>query len=369
MGLTMKRILDRYDDCNKFSLTGSILGYKITEEEFLNAILKCEEFNKEEKRKFYEKNKDKIIDYPEFDDLYDEIKQECYAYDSEENREFYINKYFNDNKIKQYKDFGMTKEDIEKMKNNFFHCTSIVDQVGKTTKYGKEYPGFFWHLYHDIAMNIDRQKNKESYFINTERNPLESIPEELKEYFLYYEISYFNSVTMSSGLMINYYFNLNEDTKKYLLKFRNDFCIDGLEDLTLYKDDEMKFYSCTHEEYNSIEFDYKNMSSEEIIDFINDEYYEENNDKVIEIVSKIINMNDGMKFSFKEIGINSKILMDKIYRICDLLGLRLISYRSEEQDFSQITEDIDFKKVLEISPILCDVDDIIVKKSDNLKFM
>ena len=131
----------------------------------------------------------------------------------------------------------------------------------------------------------------------------------------------------------------------------------------------MKFYSCTHEEYNSIEFDYKNMSSEEIIDFINDEYYEENNDKVIEIVSKIINMNDGMKFSFKEIGINSKILMDKIYRICDLLGLRLISYRSEEQDFSQITEDIDFKKVLEISPILCDVDDIIVKKSDNLKFM
>mgnify|MGYP003306309482 CR=1 FL=1 len=48
-------------------------------------------------------------------------------------------------------------------------------------------------------------------------------------------------------------------SKKYLLQFRNDFCMGDLEDLTLYKDDEMKFYSCTHEGYNSIEIDYKDM--------------------------------------------------------------------------------------------------------------
>ena len=31
--------------------------------------------------------------------------------------------------------------------------------------------------------------------------------------------------------MINYYFKLNDDTKKYLLQFRNDFYLSELEDL------------------------------------------------------------------------------------------------------------------------------------------
>lgn len=78
--------------------------------------------------------------------------------------------------------------------------------------------------------------------------------------------------------MINYYFNLNSETKKYLLKFQDDFCLEPLEDLTLYKEDEIKFYSCTHEgfntisveQYKSIENDYKNMTNDEILDFIND---------------------------------------------------------------------------------------------------
>ena len=47
--------------------------YTITEEEFYKALDRIEEHNKETKRKFYEDNKDKFVNYPEFDVLYDEI--------------------------------------------------------------------------------------------------------------------------------------------------------------------------------------------------------------------------------------------------------------------------------------------------------
>ena len=390
----MSKIINRFDDCNKFSLTGKVSRYNvtisqeeyekktknmnpreinkymeqfiekytITEEEFYKALDRIEEHNKETKRKIYEDNKDRLVNYPEFDELYDEIKQECIDFDCEENREFYINKHYSDDKIKQYKDMGITEEEINEMKNDFFHYSFIADNVGKSTKYGKENRGFFWNLYHDIAMMIDRRNDKNKYCISNGKSPLEQIPVELKEHFLYYEISYFNSVTISSGLMINYYFKLNEDTKKYLLQFRNDFCMRDLEDLTLYKDDEMKFYSCTHEGYNSIEIDYKDMSDDEIIDFINDEYYEEDNDEIIEIVNKLINMEVGNKFSFKEIGITSKMLMDKICYVSGCLNLILVSLKDKEHNYSKINANGDFEKVDEIPAFLCNVDDVIVKQ-------
>ena len=127
-----------------------------------------------------------------------------------------------------------------------------------------------------------------------------------------------------------------------------------LDDLTIYKDNKVEFYSCTHESFNSIKLDYKSMSDVEILEFINDEYCEENiidvdmikelnsddeslfiecfgvsskeemldfaNDErsgknkenTIEIINKLISMEEGTKFSFKELGISSKMLMNKI---------------------------------------------------------
>ena len=394
MGLTMKKILNKYEDCNKFSLTGKvsrynitipreeyereiqkinpkdrrkfleqyIVKYNVTEDEFLNALVKIEEHNKDEKRKIYENNKEKFVNYPEFDKLYDEIKQECYDFDCEENRQFYINKHYSDDKLEKYRKMGMSDEEINEMKENFFRCSFIVDQVGKITKYGNEYMGFFWNLYHDIAMNIERQKNKEIYCINNGKSPLEQIPLELKEHFLYYEVSYFNSVTISGGLMINYYFKFNDETKKYLLRFRNDFYLRDLEDLTLYKDDEIRFSSCTHEEFNSIELDYKNMSDDEILDFINDEYFEEDNDKVVEIVNKIITMEVNTKFSFKELDVSSKTLMNKICMICGKLNLQLVSFENKEHSLATVTENGSFEKVKGLPASLCNIEDIIEKK-------
>lgn len=190
----MNNILNKFDDCNKFSLTGKVSRYNITisqeeyenktkkmnsreinkymeqfiekymvtEEEFFRALEMIENRIKEEKRKIYENSKEKFVNYPEFDELYEEIKRECYEFDCEENRQFYINKYYGDDKIEKYLKMGMTEEEINEMKNDFFRCSFIADNVGKTTKYGNEYRGFFWKFYHDIAMMIDRKNDKKS---------------------------------------------------------------------------------------------------------------------------------------------------------------------------------------------------------------
>jgi len=281
----MKKILEKYSDCNTFSLTGGVFGYHITEDEFYNALNEMELYNKEKLRKMYDDNREKFVNYPEFDELYEEIKQECLDFDSEENRKKRIEEYYTEEVIKQYKEMGITDEQINRMKENGFSCSCIVDDVGKKTKYGSECPDFFWWLYNEIAMNIERYNDKKKYFVDNEKDLLDRIPKELKEHFLYYEISFYNSVTIKSILIVNYYFKLNDETKNYLLQFRNDFCLDNLEDLTLYKDNEEKFSSCTHEGYNSIEFDYKKMTNDEIIEFINDEYFKEDNSKIIYVVN------------------------------------------------------------------------------------
>ena len=70
------------------------------------------------------------------------------------------------------------------------------------------------------------------------------------------EISFETHCTKSAALFETYYFELNDITKKWLLKYKSVFDFSDeypgdLQDLALYKDDELKFSSCTHEEYRS----------------------------------------------------------------------------------------------------------------------
>lgn len=360
MGLTMQKILDKYSDCDTFSLTGGVVGYNVSDKEFLNALNKIESMTKEEKRAIYENNKDKFMDYPEFDVLYEEVQEECYNFNSKENKQKYIDKNFDRYFIAKMKKSGMTNEEINAMKENFFSCSFIADDVGDKTKYGKENGDFFWGFYHDIAMNIDRQKSMKKYCVKNEKNLLDQIPQEIKKHFLHYEVSFFNTVTISDRLMVNYYFRLNDETKKYLLNFRNDFCLDELQDLTLYKDNEIEFYSCAHEGYNSIEVNYKNMSNKEIIDFINDEFWEEDNDIIIEVVSKLINMEVNNKFSFRELGIIDEELKEKICSVCDKLKLVLVSSTTNLNNWN-IIDNGEFEQVEYLPAILCSIEDLIEK--------
>lgn len=46
-------------------------------------------------------------------------------------------------------------------------------------------------------------------------------------------------------------FRLNDKTKKWLKQFKSDYDLEGLEDLALYKGDELLFSSCTHEVFHN----------------------------------------------------------------------------------------------------------------------
>lgn len=362
MGLTMHKILNKFNDCNIFSLTGNALDYHISEDEFINALNKIKQKDKQELKEIYISNKEKLEKYPDFEILYNEIEQECHEFNSEENREYYLNKHFNKKEITKFKKLGFSDQKINHMKQDFFHCSFIADRVGQTTKYGKENRGLFYNFYTRISMNIDREQLKEKYCNLDKTSPLEQIPNELKNHLLYYEISFYNSVTVSGGLMINYYFKLNQPTKEYLLQFRNDFELNELDDLTLYKDKEEKFYSCTHEGFNSIEFDYQDMNNNELVDFINDEYPNEENNQIIDIINLLIKMEKNAKFSFKELGIKNEIVMNKICSICDKIKLYLVSTNNKEHNWATVNTDGGFDKVPELPAILCGVKDIIEKK-------
>lgn len=361
MGLTMPKILNKFNDCNIFSLTGNALEYNISEAEFINALNKMKEKDKQELKEIYTSNKRKLEKYPDFETLYNEIEQECRDFNSEENRKYYLDKHYNKKEIAKFKKLGFSTQRIEQMKKDFFHCSFIADRVGETTKYGKENRGLFYNFYTRISMNIDREQSKEKYCNQDKASPTEQIPNKLKEHLLYYEVSFYNSVTVSGGLMINYYFKLNETTKEYLLQFRNDFSLDTLEDLTLYKDKEEKFYSCTHEGFNSIDYDYHQMSNQDIIDFVNDELPNTDNTGIIEIINKLISMDKDINFTFKELGIKDVMSMNQICTICDKIKLYLVSSDKKIEGWSTIDENGEFTSIQELPAALCNLNDTIKK--------
>ncbi len=281
--MEMKKILDKYSDCDMFSLTGQCVEYdcsdeelhrimvevqgeerekklekyyvrfKVTEDDYLNALDQLEKKQKSKLEDYYNEKLKSLNKYPSFEELYNEIEKECYEYCSFENRKKITDMIFNNEAISIYKREGYSDSEIEEIKNNFFQCSFIADDVGKTTKYGKEDNNYFWHFYSNVGFIIDRKNELEkSIYINGE-NPINRLPKELKDNIVKFEVQFFNYVTVSNQLMINYYFKLNDESKKYLLKFESDFDLDKLEDLTLYKKDKVEFYSCTHEKYNSLE--------------------------------------------------------------------------------------------------------------------
>ena len=250
--MTMKEILEKYSLCDMFSLTGKIYNCCITEQEYLNALREIKNKDMEELKKFYDEHQREYESYPSFDKLYSEIEKECYEYNSEENKKKYLEEKFDKEFYFEYKKMFMSDSEINKIRENFFHCSFIADEVGKTTRYGNDNPKLFRLFYSRISMLIDRENEKNNFCFNEGEEPIMKVPIELRDYCLKCQVSFFNSVTESSRLMINYYFPLNDNTKKYLLKFKTDFDLEELQDLTIYKNNKIQFYSCTHEKFNSL---------------------------------------------------------------------------------------------------------------------
>lgn len=363
MGLTMKRILEKYKEADMFSLTGDISfyncpltgeeynkaieglndreivnfkdqfisNYTITEKQYDEAIQNIRKNIRNKYKKIYENRREEYKDYPDFDLLFTDIEEECRKFDCEENRRYYIENNFTEEDIARYKKLGISDKEIEEMKKNFFRVSFIADRVGEITKYGEKKDGFFRNLYSAISMIIEIENNKEEYCKNG-LDPINQVPDELKKYLLYYKISFYNEVTVTSVPMINYYFKFNEETKRYLLNFKNDFELNELEDLSLYKDNKVLFSSCTHESFNSAVLDYKEMSIEEIIDYIDDEYPNQNNEKIKEVIKVLIDMKPKNQFTFKELGIDDKPLMYQVCIISGLLKLKIVLVKLIDND-------------------------------------
>ncbi|MGM9972348.1 MAG: hypothetical protein ACI35W_08060, partial [Anaeroplasmataceae bacterium] len=159
----------------------------------------------------------------DFDVIINNIKNECVSF-----------------KSKHYKEY---KKDFE---NSF-----ICDHVGVDTMYN-EPKSFFWHAYHTFGNELDSIELINKYLKNKKNNKilkfLDKYPK-LKNNFISYKIT-FNTYVTGGPLQIIYYFDLNDDTKEYLLQFKDDYSFNNrLEDLALYNDDKLLYASCTHEKF------------------------------------------------------------------------------------------------------------------------
>ena len=230
----MEHILSIYHDCDTFSLSlaKQISSVSTKAKEQLADEFKASE--KERMREYYnhyqtDEDLKKLADY---DTLFDEVFSEAI--------EFYA----------QFE--GKEVHELIAQKVDPFLC----DYVGKTTKYDKPF-NFFWHLYHtcqNVIMNSDSLKGlpvdngfEDKVFKNDFNKPL-------KPHLQKVEYTYSSHCTVGP-LQLVYYFSLNNETKAWLNQFKDDYALSDsdFEDLAIYKNGEVKFSSCTHEGFNSLD--------------------------------------------------------------------------------------------------------------------
>ena len=235
----MERILDIYHDCDTFSLSLAKPITSVSTEakaELINELLASE---KQRMRERYDYFSDEEIfkSLPDYDTLFDEV--------FEETRAFYA----------QFE--GKSVDELIKSKINPFIC----DHVGKDTKY-HEPLNFFWHLYHNCQMVFMNADSLEKLPIDDEfaMQVFESdFNKPLKPHLKKVKYTYSSHCTIGP-LQLVYYFTLNDETKTWLNQFETDYDLDkgDFEDLAIYKNDEIKFSSCTHEGFNSLDDERKN---------------------------------------------------------------------------------------------------------------
>ena len=143
---------------------------------------------------------------------------------------------------------------LEKAENKgrmLFLCDNVYK---RKTKYHTP-ENFFWHAYHSVQQLFDCKKHVEQFKTNS-LNKLSAFKcdlsdfEILKPFLISKRLSYSWHCTETSFFAIVFKFKLNQETKKYLLNFKSDYDLSGLEDLALYKGDKILFSSCTHEQFH-----------------------------------------------------------------------------------------------------------------------
>ncbi|HQC54385.1 MAG TPA: hypothetical protein PKX91_01500 [Clostridia bacterium] len=221
---TMEFILKSFGECNKFSL---VIGFKpdfyMSPTQASTVYSELVESDTARLKKVYEKVKEEY-NLDSFETIKANITNECKAFKS---------KYF-----KKYKRMG------------FSNCF-IADHVGDDTMYSEPHD-LFWEFYFSYGYHLDVKEELDKLMLVKKNNKimeqLDRYPE-LKNNFLDYQITYKTYAT-EGPLAIIYYFKLNEETRQFLLKFKDDFSMDiPFEDLALYQEDKLVYASCTHEQF------------------------------------------------------------------------------------------------------------------------
>ena len=232
MEYNMNSILDIFSNCDTFSLTSTIPITEIPKKDRIKLLNNHLNDVKQHLQDIYNKESQTENSLPEFDVLFDDIVDEC--------TKFY-------DKIRG--------KDIMKLCNNG-NSPFICDHVGKDTKYSEPLK-LIWHFYHNVQQVLMSNDNlinlSECNELNTEKIFIDSKDKILKENLLSYEFTYLTHCT-GGPLQLVLYFPLNENTKKWLLQFKNDYDLENsnFEDLAIYNNDKLEFSSCTHEQFNSL---------------------------------------------------------------------------------------------------------------------
>ncbi|MDE5729125.1 MAG: hypothetical protein K2I20_03010 [Clostridia bacterium] len=228
--IDMGGLLDKYGDiANTFSLSCPYDGcggetYYLSEE--LAEIAKNEitVWSRETAKKQVEK----LSGLPPFEKLYKEIKEEYLAL------------------------YGEKEEFARKHGGNIFFCDEFANGNAKYKT-----PPELWHVYHNVefAAMCVRELEKRKSFEKT-RDLCAELKADGADGVLIQnlndiKVSYLNHCTVGGCLSKTFYFTLNDDTKKWLLRHKDDYDFTTLQDLAFYNGDDILFSSCTHEGFHT----------------------------------------------------------------------------------------------------------------------
>lgn len=229
--IDMKGLLEKYSYADKFSLTCPFNCYgehgrvycKLSEQLAASAADEVKRICFDAARSQYDAlNEKEKAELPPFEELYKEI--------AEEYRKFY----------EERRDFAEAHDD------NVFFCDEFVNS---------KYADFvqIWHVYHEVDFEATCLRQIAKMQKSTFEKQLDGEiagDEILKNNLLEIKVSYGWHCTVSGELSKTFYFKLNEQTKEWLLKHKNDYDFETLQDLAFYSKNELLFSSCTHEGFH-----------------------------------------------------------------------------------------------------------------------
>ena len=224
---TMGELLEKYSDCDEFSLTG-YTSEKITSEKANEIAERERKIAEEECKRLYDKENEGGL--PPFETLLKDVREECAEFTVKKRKRF---------PEKKYGKYIAS-----------FICDFVMDE--KTKYYGQD---FLWHFYSVLGRECDNIAYINDRVLSGSADDdvfAESDCEFLRDKVLRVETGFENHCTQTSELMKTYYFPLNEKTKEWLLTKKDDYDFEfDFADLAFYKNGKLRFSSCTHERFHN----------------------------------------------------------------------------------------------------------------------